>query len=120
MTRRVLLVGQGMFGEGLRHLLGEVPNLGLVGVVNTWDEAQTLLQREAAEVIILDHSTVQVGEAELAALFRAHGQALQVISLTLTESKLTLFALKEVSNATLEDLVHLLRASGGDGRGEEA
>lgn len=119
MTKRVLLVGQGLFSEGLVHLLAEAANVSLVGAVNTWDEAQSLLKQEVADVLILDHPAIRVDEAELAALFRTPGRAIQVIYLTLAENRLTLYAHKEVANATVDDLLGILGSlDSGQGRGE--
>jgi len=113
MATRVLVVGQGLFGEGLHHLLAGAANLNLVGTAPTWEAAQALMQDQPADVVIVDQRSVHLDQTDLLPFLQRHGKTLKVICLTLAENTMTILAQKEVANATAEDLLQILQSLGG-------
>lgn len=111
MTTRVLLIGHGLFGEGLYHLLAGSPHFAVVAAVDNWQDAQTWLSQHEADVLIVDRQIVPADTFSLPP-FISHGQAPRVIYLTLTENKMTIYTPQIITDAHKDDLLAVLAASG--------
>ncbi len=111
MSTRVLLVGQGLFREGLEHTLAQEPTITVVGSANTWPEAQTLVARLKPDVLIVDHAATALGQADMTPLPGLNDQTLKVIHLTLAENKMVVHDQRHVTNVSLTDLLQALKSS---------
>ncbi|MCS7040431.1 MAG: hypothetical protein RMN24_16420 [Anaerolineae bacterium] len=111
MTTRVLLIGHGLFGEGLYHLLAGTPHLAVVAAVDSWEDAQAWLSQHEADVLIVDRQTVAADTLSLPP-FVSHGHAPRIIYLTLAENKMTIYTPQIVANARKDDLLAVLKATG--------
>ncbi len=94
-----------MFCEGLTRLLREDSRLTLVGAADSWSQAREMAAHEQPDVLIVDHETAQLREADLAPLLQAGRQPLKVIYLTLAENRMIVHNQVQVSDVTLSDLL---------------
>jgi DNA-binding NarL/FixJ family response regulator len=113
METRIFLIGQGLFRAGLEHALAREPNLSVVGSVNTWAEAQTLMADARPEVLIVDNASKELRHVSLLLLAAAETQNLKVILLTLSENRIEIIDQHQESNVSLADLLNLLQPSVG-------
>ncbi len=111
MATRILLIGQGLFCDGLAHVLAQEPTVTIVGSVNTWDEAQDLAYARA-DVLIVDHASEKLCQADLLPLLGAEARNIKVIHLTLAESKMVVHDQRQVTDVSLTDLLSVLRSPG--------
>lgn len=109
MTARVLLIGHGLFRDGLARLLAEQPLVSIVGEAGAWAEAQTLVAQKRPDVLIVDHAAAELGEADLAPLLETEAPAIKVIYLTLADSKMIVHNRQQVADVTVEDLLGALQ-----------
>ena len=84
MDARILLVGQGLFLDGLTHILSEQPNVKIVGSVSNWEEARRIIDQKNPTIMILDHDEPNLRESDLAPLLESKTTSLKVIYLTLS------------------------------------
>ena len=111
MSTRVLLVGQGLFRDGLAHTLAQEPTVTIVGSANTWSEAQTLVARLKPDVLIIDHAATALRQGDMTPVLSTGDQALKVIHLTLAENKMVVYDQRQVTNVSLTDLLQALKSS---------
>jgi DNA-binding NarL/FixJ family response regulator len=111
MSTRVLLVGQGLFREGLEHALADEPTVTIVASANTWAEAQALAARLKPDALIVDHAATALHQADMAPLLGLDDQSLKVIHLTLAENKMMVYDQRQVTNVSLTDLLQALKSS---------
>jgi DNA-binding NarL/FixJ family response regulator len=102
MSSRVLLVGQGLFLDGLTRLLSEQPSVSIVGAARDLTEAQSLVQTYHPDTVIVDH-------ADTAPTFESSAPSLQVIYLTLAENRMVVHSRQEMAGPTARDLVRVIR-----------
>jgi DNA-binding NarL/FixJ family response regulator len=115
MTTRVLLIGHGLFGEGLHRLLAASPHLAVVAAVDDWEAAQAWLAQHEADVLIVDRQTVSPDILPLPPSI-GHGHAPRVIYLTLAENKMTIYTPQIITDAHKDDLLAVLEATGPSGK----
>lgn len=115
MTTRVLLIGHGLFGEGLYHLLAGSPHFAVVAAVDNWQDAQTWLSQHEADVLIVDRQIVPADTFSLPP-FISHGQAPRVIYLTLAENTMTIYTPHIIADAHKDDLLAVLEATSLPGK----
>jgi len=114
MSTRVLLVGQGLFREGLERALAQEPTLSVVGTASSWAEAQAMVARLKPDVLIVDHAASALYQADMTPVLGTDDQPLKVIHLTLAESKMVVYDQRQVTNVSLTDLLQALN-SGAQG-----
>jgi DNA-binding NarL/FixJ family response regulator len=122
MALRILLIGHGLFCEGLARLLAEQSAVHIVGAASSWDEARTVMARETPDVLIVDHAAPELRGADLAPLLEAESPASKVIYLTLAENKMIVHNRQQVADVTLPDLLRAIQgqASAGSERSRPA
>ncbi len=116
MGTRILLVGRyKLLQSGLAHIIAEAPGAEVIGAVNNWGEAQALMTHTRPNVIIVDHESTELDEADLTPLLEAELQTnaahpqLKVIYLTLADNKMIIHDRLEVTNVTPVDLLLALQ-----------
>jgi len=102
MSSRVLLVGQGLFLDGLTRLLNEQRSVSVVGAARDWAEAETLVQTHRPDTVIVDH-------VDPTPSFESALPAPQVIYLTLAENRMVVHSRQEMAHPTASDLVRVIR-----------
>ncbi|MBI5304903.1 MAG: hypothetical protein HY868_22410 [Chloroflexi bacterium] len=102
MSSRVLLVGQGLFLDGLTRLLSEQRSVCIIGAARDWAEAETLVQTHHPDTVIVDH-------ADTAPAFQSASSAPQVIYLTLAENRMVVHSRQELAGPTASDLVRVIK-----------
>jgi DNA-binding NarL/FixJ family response regulator len=111
MVTRVLLIGQGLFRDGLTHLLRDVAALKIIGATDTWADARLMMLQERPDVLIVDHNNARLSEADLAPVLNIDLPDLKIIYLTLAENRMIVHDQRQVSNVMLSDLLGALHAS---------
>jgi DNA-binding NarL/FixJ family response regulator len=109
MPTRVLLVGRGLFRDGLERSLTQEPSVIIVGSANTWLEAQALVAELKPEVLIVDHAAKALQQSDMVPVLGSEAQALKVIHLTLAENKMVVYDQRQVADVSLTDLLSALK-----------
>lgn len=118
MITRILLIGQGLFREGLEHLLNGRENMAVVGMAETWNDARDHLAELRPDVLIVEQtgsqdqnlrSALQGGDP--APLLESGLQKIKVIHLSLVENRMLVYDWQQVGGATPDDLKRVLRPS---------
>jgi len=109
MPTRVLLVGRGLFRDGLEHSLAQEPSVIIVGSADTWLEAQALVAELKPEVLIVDHAAKALQQSDMVPVLGSGAQALKVIHLTLAENKMVVYDQRQVADVSLTDLLSALK-----------
>ncbi|HEY53441.1 MAG TPA: response regulator transcription factor [Caldilineae bacterium] len=111
MATTVLLIGHGVFHDGLERLLAEQPHMSIIGTAGNWDEAQQVIAREQPDVLIVEQESANLYEDNLGPLLDMKGDALTIIYLTLTESKMVIHDRQQVNGATVDNLLEILQTT---------
>lgn len=114
MKTRLLLIGQGIFLDGLTHILNEQSNLQIIGAVDDWSKAQQILAQQQPDIIIVDHADTELRAADLSPLLTNDYPTIKVIYLTLAENKMVIHNRKQVSGATITDLLQAMQHPGAE------
>jgi len=111
MATKVLLIGHGMFHDGLEHLLNEQSHMYVVGAANNWDKAQEMVVQLQPDVLIVEQEAAELYEDDLAPLLDMQGHTMKIIYLTLAESRMIIHDRQEVDGATVDHLLEALQTS---------
>ena len=111
MAKKVLLIGQGLFRDGLTHLLQEAAHLQIVGAADSWTNARELMETHRPDIVIVDHSSNRLNEADLAPMLQNDLPNLKVIYLTLADNHMIVHDQHQVSNVNVVDLLNALQPS---------
>lgn len=109
MATNVLLIGHGVFHDGLERLLAEQPQMSVIGTASNWDEAQQVMTREQPDVLIIEQESANLYEDNLAPLLDVETETFKVIYLTLAESKMVIHDRQQVNGATVDNLLEVLQ-----------
>ena len=115
MNVRILLIGQGLFLEGLTRILSELPNNDVIAAVGNWKDAREIVDRDHPNIIIVDHDKPDLRESDLAPLFVSEITSLQVIYLTLSTNKMVIHNRQRLSDVSVPDLIQALHLPGDQG-----
>ncbi|MFN8475648.1 MAG: hypothetical protein U0822_25930 [Anaerolineae bacterium] len=119
MPTRVLLVGRGLFRDGLARVLDEEPSLLVVGSASSWSEAEDLISQTQPEVLIVDQAAIGSRTTNVYALLGNPPRRLRIVHLTLDENRAVVDDLHQVSDISVTDLLAILH-SPYQGQSEEA
>lgn len=112
MNRRVLLIGQGIFLDGLTRIIAEQAAVEIVAAVSDWAAARQMLTQQHPDIIIVDHANAQLRATDLSLLLENDYPTIKVIYLTLAENKMVIHDRKLVSGVTITDLIQALQRPG--------
>ena len=112
MKTRILLIGQGIFLDGLSHILTEKASLVIIGAIDNWDQADAIIKDEQPDIIIVDHADTELRVSDLSPLLENNYPKIKVIYLTLADNKMVIHDRRQVSGATMEDLIDALESPG--------
>jgi DNA-binding NarL/FixJ family response regulator len=111
--KRVLVVSSnGLFREGLKHLLSDVADLSLTRQTTSLQEAEELARSNQVDVVILDQAQEaegQDGRSEVVKLLLAVPR-LRVIAVSLDSGDLWVYRQDYVEEASVENLLAALGA----------
>lgn len=108
--RNVLVIsGNSLFREGLRRVLEDHPEFELLEVAASLDQAIEISDQVRPDVIIFDGEADPEFGPELSRLFELSPE--QLVSLSMTNSKMTIFSRRQVLQATVEDLIESIQQS---------
>lgn len=110
MTTRILILGQGLFCDGLTRLLLDFPSVEIIGAVKNCAEARDVVVQEGPHVLIVDHVQVSMHANELNDLLESV-DSLKVIFLTLSENKMVIHNRQHLADVTLPVLMQALQGS---------
>jgi len=105
MKTLILLVGKGLFQEGLSHILADMHASEIITGAGSWHEVRSGMSQEQPDIIIADHANAQLREADLASLLDSGVENLKVVYLTLAENRMIMHNRLEIINATPSDLI---------------
>jgi response regulator of citrate/malate metabolism len=111
MNTRILLIGQGLFLDGLTHILSEQPNTEIIGAVSSWKAAENLVAERQPDIIIVDHNEEELRETDLAPLLENQIASVKVIYLTLAANKMIIHNRQQFDDVTMPDLLKALGSS---------
>ena len=114
MPTRVLLVGRGLFRDGLERALAQEPTVTIVGSADTWREAQARVLELKPNVLIVDHAAKALRQADMTPVLGTESQPLKVIHLTLAENKMVVYDQRQVADVSLTDLLSALKSTSPD------
>jgi DNA-binding NarL/FixJ family response regulator len=106
--KRVLIVSSnGLFREGLKHLLGQSPNLALMKQSSSLDEAEHLAREKKVDVVIIEQmedAQRSTKRAEAVARLLAIPDV-RVISVGLDTGDMWIYQQTRVEEVSVEDLL---------------
>ena len=117
MGTRILLIGQGLFLDGLTRILAEQSHTEIVGAVSSWEAAGGLVAEGQPDIIIVDHDEDKLRETDLAPLLDNQIATVKVIYLTLAANKMIIHNRQQFEDVTMPDLI---KALGNPGKGGTA
>ncbi|RME76308.1 MAG: DNA-binding response regulator [Chloroflexi bacterium] len=103
----LIISGHPLFADAITHLLHE-QGIEHVAVVSTITEAQTLLETETPQAIIVDHDTSYLTDSEVVSQLVGRGDTQQVIFLTLEDNRMIVHHRERIENVTPADLIQAL------------
>ena len=115
MNARILLIGQGLFLDGLTRILSEQSDTEIVAAVSTWEQAREIVHQENPNIMIVDHDKPDLRETDLAPLLESEILSLKVIYLTLSNNKMIVHNRQQLADVSVPDLIHALRLPGEEG-----
>jgi DNA-binding NarL/FixJ family response regulator len=110
MTTRILLIGQGIFLDGLKHILVETSSLEIIDAVENWEQVHENLNQQQPDVIIVDHANADLRVSDLSPLLISNFPKIKVIYLTLSDNKMVVHDRRQVAGATVDDLLQALQS----------
>jgi hypothetical protein len=105
MGTQILLVGQGLFHDGLICLLADFPAAEVVGQAKSWSEARAMIEQCHPDAVIVDQADPELFKEE-------HIPVLNVgivIYLTLTDNRMVVHDRHQLMEPTMDDLLKALR-----------
>lgn len=109
MSLRVLIIGQGMFLDGLVRLLTEQPTVKIAGTAANWEEARAQIDKLKPDALIVDHADANLRQADL--VQGLESQVPTIIYLTLADTKMVVHNWQHVADVQVTDLVQALQGS---------
>lgn len=109
MSTPVLLVGRGLFQDGLARILGaERTDISVIGFAETWKEAKNLLKRLQPEALIADYQYADAIMADLEKLSVAESRLFKTIFILLDENKMVVYQRQQFTDITTRQVIEAL------------
>ena len=109
MSIQVLLIGRGLFHDGLDRVLKNYsPVIELVGVAETWDEAKSMLHTMHPDTLIADYQYADVIVPEMEHFTTTGEKPLKILFVILDENKMVVYQRQQMSDITIDRLIEAL------------
>ena len=109
MRTPVLLVGRGLFQDGLTRMLGaERPDISVIGFAETWQEARDLLNRLRPAALIADYQYADAIMADLEKLPLAESRLFKTLFIILDENKMVVYQRQQFTDITIQHVIEAL------------
>ncbi len=109
MSTQVLLIGRGLFQDGLDRVLKSYSSdIKIVDIVETWNEAKTFLSSFHPDVIIADYQCADVIMSEMESFSGEDERPITAIFVILDENKMIIYQRRQMTGITIDRLVEAL------------
>ena len=109
MSTQVLLVGRGLFQDGLARLLeANQTYVNVIGFAESWQEAKTLLKTLRPDALIADYQCADVIVADLERLSIEEYQISKALFIILDENKMVVYHRQQFVDITIDQLIKAL------------
>ncbi len=108
MIPRVLIIGRGLFRDGLNRLLSDHESVEVVAAVSDWREARRILEHEPVDTLIVEQQSTDDYEDELLRFLATDMRRIKVIYLSLAKSQMIVHQRRQMSDVTVENLLTAL------------
>ena len=109
MNARILLVGQGLFLDGLSRILSEQSDDIIIAAVSDLENARKIINQENPDIVIVDHDEPDLRHSDLAPLLESQDLSLKVIYLTLSSNKMIVHNRQQLVDVSVPDLITALQ-----------
>lgn len=104
--RAIIISSQALFREGLRYLLSDLPDVELIGVVDSIEEARQLATSNKPDVIVISHEEDDQNlVAELLTMTDA-----RLVTVTLEDGGMTVYHRRHLPEASVQELLKILES----------
>ena len=109
MSTQVLLIGRGLFQDGLDRVLKNYSNaVEIVGMAETWDEAKSMLITLHPDALIADYECADVIVPEMESFTGEDEKPIKALFVILDENKMVVYQRQEMTDITIDRLVEAL------------
>ncbi len=109
MSTQVLLVGRGLFQEGLARVLSSYASqVEIIGAAESWDEAKVLLETLHPDTLIADYQYADVIIADMEGFSLDGDRPTKALFIILDENKMIVYQRQQLVDITIDHLVEAL------------
>ncbi len=109
MSAQVLLIGRGLFQDGLDRVLKNYPDVvEIVGIAETWDDAKKMLTTLHPDALIADYQCADVIVPEMETFSGEDGKPIKALFVILDENKMIVYQRQQMTDITIDRLVESL------------
>jgi DNA-binding NarL/FixJ family response regulator len=109
MSTQVLLIGRGLFQDGLDRVLKNYsPDVEIIGVAETWEEAKSMLSTIHPDALIADYQYADVIVPEMESFTESGEKSIKALFVILDENKMIVYQRQQMTDITIDRLVEAL------------
>jgi len=109
MSTQVLLIGRGLFQDGLDRVLKNYsPDIEIVGIAETWEEAKTMMATLHPDALIADYECADVIVPEMESFTGEDEKPMKAIFVILDENKMIVYQRQQMTDITIDRLIESL------------
>jgi len=109
MSTQVLLIGRGLFQDGLARILEPYQaDVTIIGYAESWEEAKTLLKTLHPDTLIADYQYANVIVADLERFSGDDSPISKALFIILDENKMVVYQRQQFADITIDRLVEAL------------
>ncbi len=109
MSTQVLLIGGGLFQDGLSRILKtHQDDITVIGAAETWEQAESLLKTLQPHALIADYQCADVIVADMERISFDNDQLSKVLFIIQDENKMILYRRQQYVDATVQQLIEAL------------
>jgi DNA-binding NarL/FixJ family response regulator len=109
MSTQVLLIGSGLFQDGLdRVLKNYAPDIEIVGIARAWDEAKDMLAAANPDALIADYQYADTIIADMESLSPGDEKPLKVLFVIPDENRMIVYQRQQMTDLTIDRFIEAL------------
>ncbi len=109
MSTQVLLIGSGLFQDGLdRVLKNHAPDIEIIGIAKSWDEAKILLASVTPDALIADYQYADTIVADMESLTSDNEKPLKVLFVIPDENRMIVYQRQQMTDLTIDRFIEAL------------